>query len=156
MVEFFKNLSNDYLELLIDNEDFNVIIKVNEPTSNKIFKVRSAILRKRSLYFRNELTNINSDTNNIKTINLNHVSVEQFEIIIKLQNWCNDIIVKYPEKVFDSEDFYSIPENALISLIESDDLKMDEINIWNYIIKWRIAKNPGLSSNLKEWSLKIL
>ncbi|RIB16906.1 hypothetical protein C2G38_1477199 [Gigaspora rosea] len=29
---------------------------------------------------------------------------------------------------------------------------MDEIKIWNYIIKWGIAKNPGLSSNLKEWS----
>ncbi|RIB16905.1 hypothetical protein C2G38_1477203 [Gigaspora rosea] len=83
MVEFFKNLSNDYLELLNDNEDFNVIIKVNESTSNKIFKVHSAILRKRSLYFRNELTNTNSDKNNIKTINLNHVSIEQFEIIIK-------------------------------------------------------------------------
>ncbi|RIB25363.1 hypothetical protein C2G38_490324 [Gigaspora rosea] len=83
MVVFFKNLSNDYLELLNDNEDFNVIIQVNESTNNKIFKVHSAILRKRSLYFRNELTNINSDKNNIKTINLNHVSIEQFEIIIK-------------------------------------------------------------------------
>ena len=83
MVEFFKNLSNDYLELLDDNEDFNVIIQVNESTNNKIFKVHSAILRKRSLYFRNELTNINSDKTNVKTINLNHVSIEQFEIIIK-------------------------------------------------------------------------
>ncbi|RIB16903.1 hypothetical protein C2G38_2246739 [Gigaspora rosea] len=197
MVEFFKNLSNDYLELLNDNEDFNKTVFI----------------------LRNELTNTNPDINNIKTINLNHVSIKQFEIIIKyiyggifsldgldvsfifeimlvayeffleelgkfletfliekkaswlrlhfahiykscfqknkakrLQNWCKDIVVINPEKVLDSEDFVSIPENALISLIERDDLKMDEIKIWNYIIKWGIAKNPGLSSNLKEWS----
>ncbi|KAF0561864.1 kelch-like protein 17 [Gigaspora margarita] len=84
MVKFFKNLSNNCLELLNDNEDFNVIIQVNKSTSNKIFKVHSAILRKRPLYFRNEFTNTNSDKTNIfKTIILNHISIEQFEIIIK-------------------------------------------------------------------------
>ena len=70
----------------------------------------------------------------------------------ELQNWCNDILVKYPNKVFDSEDFTSLQENALISLIKRDDLQMEEIKIWNYIIKWGIAQNPNLSSDAKDWS----
>ncbi|RIB13755.1 hypothetical protein C2G38_2196959 [Gigaspora rosea] len=43
----------------------------------------SIVLKYRSLYFRNELANINSDENHVKTVNLKHVSTQQFEIIIK-------------------------------------------------------------------------
>ncbi|RIB21919.1 TLD-domain-containing protein [Gigaspora rosea] len=64
-----------------------------------------------------------------------------------LQKWCNDFLVKYPNKIFDSEDFTSLQENALVSLIKRDDLQMEEIKIWNYIIKWGIAQNPGLPLN---------
>ncbi|RIB28428.1 hypothetical protein C2G38_1492314 [Gigaspora rosea] len=81
-LEFFKKLSNNYLELLDDEEDFNVIINVGESSNAKIFRAHSAILKYRSLYFRNELTNINRDKNNIKTVNLNDVTIQQFEIII--------------------------------------------------------------------------
>ncbi|RIB11138.1 hypothetical protein C2G38_131260 [Gigaspora rosea] len=62
-----------------------------------------------------------------------------------LQKWCNDFLVKYPNKIFDSEDFTSLQENALVSLIKRDDLQMEEIKIWKYIIKWGIAQIPDLS-----------
>ena len=29
---------------------------------------------------------------------------------------------------------------------------MEEITIWNYVIKWGIAQNPDLPSNPKDWS----
>ncbi|RIB19878.1 hypothetical protein C2G38_1234984 [Gigaspora rosea] len=83
MIKFFEKLSNDCLELLDDKEDFNVIINVGESPNNKIFQAHTNILRYRSLYFRIELANISKDTNNIKTINLKHVSIQQFEIIIR-------------------------------------------------------------------------
>ncbi|RIB28426.1 hypothetical protein C2G38_2239511 [Gigaspora rosea] len=79
----FKKLSNNYLELLDDEDDFNVIINVGESSNVKIFRAHSTILKYRLLYFRNELTNINRDKNNIKTVNLNNVTIQQFEIIIK-------------------------------------------------------------------------
>ncbi|RIB08104.1 hypothetical protein C2G38_2272093 [Gigaspora rosea] len=69
-----------------------------------------------------------------------------------LQKWCNDIVAKYPDKLFESEDFTSLPENALISLIRRDDLQMEERKIWNYVIKWGIAQNPGLSSDPTSWT----
>ncbi|RIB09216.1 hypothetical protein C2G38_2146673 [Gigaspora rosea] len=69
-----------------------------------------------------------------------------------LQNWCNDIIVKYPEKFFKSEDFTSIQENVLISVIKRDDLQLEEVKIWKYVIEWGIAQNSGIPSDPKNWS----
>ncbi|RIB06106.1 hypothetical protein C2G38_2148205 [Gigaspora rosea] len=82
-IKFFEKLSNIYLELLNDEEDFNIIINVGEPPNTKIFRAGSIVLKYRSLYFRNELANINSDENYVKMVNLKHVSTQQFEIIIK-------------------------------------------------------------------------
>ncbi|RIB21814.1 hypothetical protein C2G38_2034071 [Gigaspora rosea] len=70
----------------------------------------------------------------------------------ELQNWCNDIIVKHPEMFFESKDFTSIQENALISIIKRDDLQMKETKIWKHVIEWGIAQNPGIPSNPKNWT----
>ncbi|RIB01548.1 hypothetical protein C2G38_2256129 [Gigaspora rosea] len=70
----------------------------------------------------------------------------------ELQKWSNNIVVKYPNIIFESEEFTSLQENSLISIIKHDDLQLKEIEIWNYIIKWGIAKNPELPSELKDWT----
>ncbi|RIB03424.1 hypothetical protein C2G38_2225087 [Gigaspora rosea] len=196
VIKFFENLSNNYLELLDDKDDFNTIF-----------------------IFRNELANIKKDKNNFKTLDLKNISIQQFEIFIKyiyggvallenhnasfifdlmliayeflfdelakylethliktedhwlrlqftriyqtifknrklqeLQKWCDDIVVKYPAKVFESEDFVSLQENVLVSLISRDDLQMEEVNIWNHIIEWGIAQNPGLPEDPEDWT----
>ncbi|RHZ66617.1 hypothetical protein Glove_306g82 [Diversispora epigaea] len=69
-----------------------------------------------------------------------------------LENFCNDIIVKYPSLIFDNSDFTSLPESALISLLKRDDLQIEEANIWEYTIKWGIARNSTLPINLEEWT----
>ncbi|RHZ86340.1 hypothetical protein Glove_52g146 [Diversispora epigaea] len=69
-----------------------------------------------------------------------------------LKKFYNDIIVKYPNLIFESENFNSLQETALISILKRDDLKVEEIKIWDYVIKWRIAQNPTLPMNLEEWS----
>ena len=52
-----------------------------------------------------------------------------------LGKFCNDIIAKYPSLIFDAEDFTSLQESALISLLKRDDLQLEEVIIWEYIIK---------------------
>ncbi|RIB00087.1 hypothetical protein C2G38_2256877 [Gigaspora rosea] len=54
--------------------------------------------------------------------------------------------------IFDSENFTSIQENALISLIKRDDLQMEEIKIWKRVIEWGITRNPGLPSDPNTWT----
>ncbi|RHZ78589.1 hypothetical protein Glove_159g7 [Diversispora epigaea] len=69
-----------------------------------------------------------------------------------LKNFYNDIIIKYPNLIFESEDFTSLQETALISILKRDDLNIEEIKIWDYVIKCRIAQYPTLPADLKEWS----
>ncbi|RHZ87077.1 hypothetical protein Glove_40g59 [Diversispora epigaea] len=69
-----------------------------------------------------------------------------------LENFCNNIIAKHPNLIFGSEDFVSLPESALVSILKRDDLKVDESDIWDYVIKWGIARIPDLPIELKKWS----
>ncbi|RHZ53634.1 hypothetical protein Glove_440g5 [Diversispora epigaea] len=62
------------------------------------------------------------------------------------------IITKHPNLIFESEDFTSLQEAALISILENDNLQLEEIKIWDYVIKWGIAQNSILPTNLEEWS----
>ncbi|RHZ76366.1 hypothetical protein Glove_198g92 [Diversispora epigaea] len=69
-----------------------------------------------------------------------------------LKRFYNDIIAKHPNLIFESRDFTSLQEAALISILKRDDLKVEEIKIWDYVIKWGIAQNSTLPANSKEWS----
>ncbi|RHZ81765.1 hypothetical protein Glove_117g95 [Diversispora epigaea] len=81
-LKFFDKLSQTFIELLDDKDDYNVIIEVNN--KEKSFTAHSNILRYRSLYFRKELENIRSNENNIKTIIIkSSISVQIFDVILK-------------------------------------------------------------------------
>ncbi|RHZ75043.1 hypothetical protein Glove_217g71 [Diversispora epigaea] len=70
----------------------------------------------------------------------------------KLKNFCNDIVIKYPNLIFDSSDFTSLEESAIVSLLKQNDLQIEEIKIWDYIIKWGIAQTSTLPKNLDDWT----
>jgi hypothetical protein len=76
----------------------------------------------------------------------------QSNLLLELQQFCTDYIVKFPEKIFKSLDFTSISEKSLISLIRRDDLQMDEVIIWDYVLKWGLAQNSSLISDPATWS----
>ncbi|RHZ82469.1 hypothetical protein Glove_109g21 [Diversispora epigaea] len=69
-----------------------------------------------------------------------------------LKQFYNDIITKHPNLIFESEDFTSLQEAALISILEKDNLQLEEIKLWDNVIKWGIAQNPKLPTNFEEWS----
>ncbi|RHZ44229.1 hypothetical protein Glove_750g50 [Diversispora epigaea] len=71
-----------------------------------------------------------------------------------LENFCNDIIAKHPNLIFESTEFTSLPESALVSILERDNLQMKESEIWDYLVKWGTARNPILPEKLEEWSDK--
>ncbi|CAG8506729.1 15802_t:CDS:2 [Acaulospora colombiana] len=71
-----------------------------------------------------------------------------------LEDFCNDNIAKNPNIVFDSEDFTSFQESLLISIIKREDLRIEEVKIWENIILWGVVRNPTLSPNPEKWSGK--
>ncbi|RIB25171.1 hypothetical protein C2G38_2031289 [Gigaspora rosea] len=69
-----------------------------------------------------------------------------------LQQFCNNIIVKYPTLIFDSDDSTTLKENALISLLKNDDLQLEESKIWDKVILWGKAQTPNLPSSDEQWT----
>ena len=72
--------------------------------------------------------------------------------LLKLQQFCADFITKFPEKIFKSTYFTSLPEKLLVQIIKRDDLQMKEIEIWEHVLKWGLAQNPSLLSDPNTWS----
>ncbi|GES96409.1 BTB/POZ protein [Rhizophagus clarus] len=81
--------------------------------------------------------------------NFNLIYQTSFEnnSFLELQKYCTDLISKAPDKLFKSQDFSLIPEKIIISLIQSDYLQMSETQVWENVVKWGLAQNPGLSSD---------
>ncbi|GES83691.1 BTB/POZ protein [Rhizophagus clarus] len=74
------------------------------------------------------------------------------ESFLDFQKFCTKLISKKPEKIFNSPDFTLISENTLISLIRNNNLEMSEVQVWEHVLKWGIAQNPGLSSDPSNYS----
>jgi hypothetical protein len=66
---------------------------------------------------------------------------------LELQEFCNNLITKKPNKIFKSLNFSSISEKLLVSFIQSDNLQMNEIQVWKDVLRWGLAQNPKLPSD---------
>ncbi len=71
---------------------------------------------------------------------------------MELQEFCTDLISDEPEKIFNSPNFVSIPEKSLVSLIQNDNLRMSEVQVWEHVLKWGLAQNPELFSDPTKFS----
>ncbi|RHZ73564.1 hypothetical protein Glove_230g189 [Diversispora epigaea] len=169
----FDKLSQNFIELLNDKEECNVIIEVGEEESEKTFTAHSAILRYQNMDTRimydlmvvaNELEFeelseklenrlIESKASWLRTrFSFVYHSIFKHNKFKNLENFCNDIIVKHPSTIFESAEFTSLHESALTSILKRDDLQMKESEIWDYVIKWGTAQNSTLPEKLEEWS----
>ncbi|EXX64565.1 uncharacterized protein OCT59_025416 [Rhizophagus irregularis] len=218
--QFFSKLSQNYIELLGDDEYYDITIEVGEDPNVKIIRAHMNILCYRSPYLRRALVSNKKNKDNVLAhIKLPKLSPEVFQIILKyiyggvlslneqdnskiikillaadelllqelvdylqvylienksewmeqnfelihrtsfqsnsliqLQQFCTNFMVNYPEKVFKSFDFTSLPEKSLVQLIKRDDLQMKEIEVWEHLLKWGLAQNPTLLPDPDTWS----
>ena len=82
--QFFSKLSQNYIELLKDDEYYDVTIEVGEDPNVKIFRAHMNILCYRSPYLRRTLaTNKKNNDNVLAHIKLSNISPEIFQIIIE-------------------------------------------------------------------------
>ena len=69
-----------------------------------------------------------------------------------LQKFCTELISKEPEKIFKSPDFTLIPEKTLVALIRHENLRMNETQVWEHVLRWGISQNLELSSDPSSYS----
>ncbi|GBB91901.1 hypothetical protein RclHR1_19330001 [Rhizophagus clarus] len=217
--QFFPSLSKNYIEILDDDEYYDITIEVGDDPNTKVFRSHMIILCYRSPSLRTLASNQKNSDGALAHVKLPNITPEIFQIILKyiyggiislneddiseilqvlgaadqlhlqelvdflqkyliesksewmeqqfeliyqtsfhsnslleLQKFCTDCITKSPEKIFKSLDFTSLPEKSLISLIERDDLQMDEVKIWEHVLKWGLAQNPTINVDSATWS----
>uniref|UniRef100_U9SY21 Kelch-like protein 17 n=1 Tax=Rhizophagus irregularis (strain DAOM 181602 / DAOM 197198 / MUCL 43194) TaxID=747089 RepID=U9SY21_RHIID len=88
----------------------------------------------------------------VQNFNLIYQTSFENDSFLELQKFCTNLITKKPDNIFNSPNFSSIPEKLLVSLIQSDNLQMSEIQVWEYVLKWGLAQNPELPSDLTNFS----
>ena len=81
--QFLLKLSQNYIELLEDNEYYDVTIEVGEDPNVKIFRAHTNILRYRSPYLRRNLASNKGNENVLTHLKLPNISPEIFQIILK-------------------------------------------------------------------------
>ena len=64
-IQFFSKLSQNFIELLGDNEYYDITIEVGEDPNVKIFRVHTGILCYRSPYLRRALSSNKKNNDNI-------------------------------------------------------------------------------------------
>ncbi|RIB29731.1 hypothetical protein C2G38_2154524 [Gigaspora rosea] len=127
-----KNLeTSDILDLLIAFNEFNF--------SELVYCLQTYLIKDSASWLR---------------LNFSHIYKISFqnENFKALQQFCNEIIIKHPNLVFDSDDFITLRENELISLLKHDELQLDESVIWDKVILWGKAQIPDLPSDYEQWN----
>ncbi|RIA83941.1 hypothetical protein C1645_742706 [Glomus cerebriforme] len=82
--------------------------------------------------------------------NLIFDTVYKFMNCKKLQDYCLESICSNPQ----SFNVNLLDEKIIHNLLEQDDLQVEEIDVWNLLIKWGIKQTPGLNKNsdITKWN----
>jgi hypothetical protein len=59
----------------------------------------------------------------------------------RLRDYCLKFICDNPLQFFTSETFPSINKEILLDLLKRDDLQIEEVIVWDNLIKWGIEQN---------------
>ncbi|RIA94060.1 hypothetical protein C1645_803731 [Glomus cerebriforme] len=96
---------------------------------------------------------LQQDPVNILQIILQHDACSPLK---ELREYCLDYVCERPTLLFDSEKYLSLDKNLLLILLSRNDLIMDEIEVWKYLIKWSVAQISTTLNieNLSNWSSK--
>src|SRR5947207_13781841 len=106
-------------------------------------------------YIQQHIIHLNSDNdwivqNGVKLFNT--ISLHK-GVFPKLEEFCYNIMGKEPKLLINSNEFWGLDDEALLSIIQLDKLNMKEFNIWENLVKWGIAKNFTINTDIANWSV---
>jgi hypothetical protein len=79
--QFFSQLSQNFINILEDDEYYDITVEVGQDPEVKIFRAHIVILNYRSTYFRRNLSTNKKDPNGLAHIKLPNISPNTFQNI---------------------------------------------------------------------------
>src|SRR5947207_2547921 len=131
--KFWAELSNDYEKLFETEIGYDVIIYAGEEPN-----VQEFLIEHQSEFLHQNPTGI------LET-------VYQHETFVDLWNFCLEKICEEPKILFDSDKFINLKASLLELLLKRDDLNMNEIEIWESLLKWCFSQQ-NMKNDPTKWS----
>src|SRR3989440_10538992 len=78
-------------------------------------------------------------------------AVYQHETFTDLWNFCLEVICEEPKILFNSDKFINLKAPLLELLLKRDDLDVDEIEIWESLLKWCFSQQ-NMKNDPTQWS----
>src|SRR5581483_10165577 len=69
-----------------------------------------------------------------------------------LHNYCLEAVCLEPEILFNSSMFVKLPALLLETILKQDNLRMDETEIWENLVKWGLAQEKSLDEDVSKWN----
>ncbi|GBC37676.2 BTB/POZ domain-containing protein [Rhizophagus irregularis DAOM 181602=DAOM 197198] len=79
-------------------------------------------------------------------------TIYQNETFTSLLDYCLNKICKEPEILFNTDKFIDLKAPIIELLIKQNDLCLEEIEIWDNLLKWAFAQNPTISEDVTKWN----
>ncbi|RGB43238.1 hypothetical protein C1646_661555 [Rhizophagus diaphanus] len=78
----------------------------------------------------------------------------QYESCEGLRKFCLDSICEDPKILFESLKFTSLEKDVIILFLKNNELEMEEIDIWEFVLKWALARMSTQHNvdNLSQWT----
>ena len=82
--------------------------------------------------------------------------IHQHETFETLKDYCLEIISREPKILFASQKFPSLEKPIISMVLQRDDLNMEEIDIWDSILRWLFAHYIKIDKDDSSWSSEDL
>ncbi|KAG9287964.1 hypothetical protein G9A89_017559 [Geosiphon pyriformis] len=131
VVNLNKEKGEDVLQLLIAADELELLELINHGQEHLI-KNESKWLQE----------------NAVKTMQ----TISRHEPFGKLKEHYSQMVKNNPQFIFKSNDFLSLEESVLVSLLQREDLEIEEIELWQSLIKWGIGNTSKITEKkLMSW-----
>ncbi|GBC25632.2 BTB/POZ protein [Rhizophagus irregularis DAOM 181602=DAOM 197198] len=77
----------------------------------------------------------------------------QYSNFTKLRKYVKNIVTELPHIIFRADDFIGLDKETLLYLVKRVDIVIDEIEIWDCILKWCMAKSNLKNKDIKDWNI---
>ncbi|GBC06586.1 hypothetical protein RclHR1_06940003 [Rhizophagus clarus] len=121
------------------NDLLNFIFATDELMLNKLTKqIEEFIIKNRQQYLQNDPVEILQIIHYCKSL-------------AGLKEFCLDEICFKPNILFNSDKFTILSATLLEIILKRDDLNLEEIKIWEYLVKWGLAQDRSLNQDTTRW-----